>query len=286
MHHPFAAPRVLLLVCVCVACTNELPSGPAAAAADVVAEADVAPTLDAVADVATDTAKTDTALADTPPADTAAADAWPAFGCTPGHDETCNWLPGASTLAGHCGADGLCVCKDGIGLEATTGKCLDLAWCDPHFVDSCKGNDTTTALTGVCQPTGLCVCDPGFALDANGRCESTVCHGGCPVAGATRCAGGFLQVCGDAGNGCAHHWFTTDNCHLQTCNATATKCVTKGTQVCATDADCPCGCGCSAGQCLCTGALPTTCAGDGDCGPECAGKRCQAGACVAAGAHP
>lgn len=218
--------------------------------------------------------------------DSAADTTWPAVGCTPGNDQTCNWLPEGVGLAGHCGADAKCVCKDGIGLEAVTGKCVDMSWCDPKFVDSCHGNDTTYAVTGVCQANGTCVCNVGFVLDGSGRCESATCHGGCPTQGQTRCAGGFLQTCGDAGNGCAHHWFTTDNCHLQTCNADATHCVPKATDTCTASADCPCGCGCVSGKCLCTGGIPPSCQKDADCGPECAGLICSTGKCVAAGAHP
>ena len=241
-----------------------------------------------VPDAAADAAD---ALADVVPAveaaaDASAADAWPGFGCTPGNDKTCNWLPQGIGLAGHCNADGTCTCKPGIGIEQTTGRCYDLTWCDPKFVDSCHGNDTTSAITGVCQPDGTCVCNAGFQLDADGRCESSVCHGGCPTESATRCAGGFLQICGASGNGCSHVWFTTDNCHLEVCNADATKCVPKATTACAATADCPCGCGCSAGKCVCTGATPPNCSHDSDCGPECRRLICTAGSCVAAGAHP
>ena len=264
------------------ACAADAP-----AVADCCGPADTA-TTDAATDAIVPEAVADSAsdaAVDSAP-DATSADAWPSFGCTPGNDKTCNWLPQGIGLAGHCDADGTCTCNPGIGLEETTGKCVDMSWCDPHFVDSCHGNDSTTEIAGVCQPNGTCVCNPGFALDANGRCTSTVCHGGCPTEGITRCAGGFLQTCDGPANGCAHHWFTTDNCHLETCNADATKCVPVATTTCTVSGDCPCGCGCSSGKCLCTGAIPPTCSHDSDCGPACKGLICTAGSCVAAGAHP
>jgi hypothetical protein len=273
---------VCLLLCA-TACSEDTAVAPI----DAAETPDIAEGSDIAADATPDAAPDVTLDTGIDAGSDAVSDISPATICTPGNDQTCNWLPAGIGLAGHCEADGTCTCKEGIGKESISGKCYDLTWCDPKFVDSCHGNDSTTAITGVCQANGTCVCNPGFKLDANGRCESMVCHGGCPTEGATRCAGGFLQTCDGPANGCAHHWFTTDNCHLQTCNATATQCVSKNTMTCAIDSDCPCGCGCSmGGKCLCTGLVPPTCSKDADCGPECGGLICTDGKCVVAGSHP
>lgn len=205
-------------------------------------------------------------------------------GCTPGDDATCNYYyPEITTVAGTCNADGKCTCFFGDVLGSDL--CLDPNACTPS-VDSCHGNDSAIGILGTCNPDGTCTCNPGFVLDDTGTCVSAVCHGGCPVEGQTRCAGIYLQKCIGPGNGCAHHWLTTDHCNGSLiCNSDATHCVPPS-GACAADADCACGCTCTNGACVCAGVVPPTCAADADCGPECAGLICKDGACEKASSHP
>jgi hypothetical protein len=96
--------------------------------------------------------------------------------------------------------------------------------------------------------------------------------------GAQRCVADAMQVCAKGANGCLA-WQQTAPCPgVETCNATATQCVTPS-DVCKTDADCGCGCGCVAGGCKCTGAIPPSCKTDADCGPVCGGFVCAGGTC-------
>jgi hypothetical protein len=213
--------------------------------------------------------------------------------CTPGMDHTCNYLQGLPALAGTCNPDGTCTCNPGFNLVADisvgAGLCIDPTACDPMPGGTgCDGNDSAPVTKGTCNPDGTCTCLPGFVLDDSGRCISAVCHGGCPVEGEMRCAGTFLQTCIGPANGCAHHWLTTDHCLAGgICNSDATKCVAQAGS-CGVDAECGCGCSCKPGGgfCVCTGAVPPSCAVDKDCGPVCAGLICTAGKCEQASSHP
>lgn len=209
--------------------------------------------------------------------------------CTPGMDETCNYYyPEMTSVVGVCNPDGTCTCNPGVGIVSGSGLCLDISQCTPPSVnvDSCHGNDTATGILGECQPDGTCICNPGYVLDDTGLCVSAVCHGGCSMLNDTRCAGLYLQVCTGPGNGCDHHWFTTDHCGGgQVCNSDGTHCVSP-TGACGVDADCACGCACQSGSCVCGGPFPTDCMVDADCGPPCAGRTCLEGVCQVASSHP
>lgn len=205
--------------------------------------------------------------------------------CPPGKDPNCNAYPGMTAPAGTCHADGTCTCNDGFNLT-NEGTCLNIDLCTYGFAWSCNGNDTAQVDMGTCHPDGTCTCNPGFVLDDTDRCVSEVCHGGCPAEGDTRCAGVYLQTCDGPGNGCAHHWITTDHCApTWVCNSDATQCVPPS-GACADDADCGCQCACVSGACQCSGSIPPSCKVNADCGPECAGLVCVAGACEKASSHP
>jgi hypothetical protein len=131
--------------------------------------------------------------------------------------------------------------------------------------------------TGTTGPEGSC----GASVGAFCCIPADPCANPCPVEmlGQTQCAGSSIQTCKVAGN--CSIWETTSACPSgESCNSDGTKCVAP-TLVCSTAADCGCFCTCTPqGMCGdCTGAVPTMCTSDSECGPVCSGYHCVSGTC-------
>lgn len=181
-------------------------------------------------------------------------------------------------------------CASGEVCSSDGAQCMGRpASCNADADCGCGG----VCVSGECKAYGLGLLPPTCTTDAEcgslcyglacvaGACTPRVdpaCADPCTNLGATRCAGSAIESCLDAGGGCIQ-WAIQSLCaNGEACNADGTACVTPS-NTCASNADCGCGCACVTNECKCTGAIPSSCTMDIECGPPCSGLICLAGTC-------
>lgn len=195
-------------------------------------------------------------------------------------------------------APNACVSAGGTCVAIVPDACANGTWGDPTTCTTGVGVgcclpavDACTAAGGACVAIvpGACVngtwssnSDCGTGLGVGCCLPKQGCGDTCETVGATRCIDNIVETCDyNPETDCLPVWMKAKACpQSQTCNATATACVSSENGACSFDSDCGCGCFCdTGGLCACAGTswFGGTCSAEEDCGPACVGASCLGG---------